>query len=90
VRSSAQIAEATKETLAEILEATRRVSVLVNHIASATHEQSSATENTASNMETISEITSNNAGNVRSMANTADSVKDTASELQKLVGQFKL
>lgn len=90
VRDSARIAEATKETLAEILEATRRVSVLVNHIASATHEQSSATENTASNMEMISEITSNNAGNVRSMANTAESVKDTASKLQSLVGQLKL
>ena len=90
VRNSAQIAAATKDTLVEILEATKRVSVLANHIASATHEQSSATENTASNMETISQITSNNAGNVRSMATTAESVKDTASELQKLVGQFKL
>jgi len=90
VRNSAQIAEATKDTLAEILEATNRVSVLAKHIASATHEQSSATENTASNMEAISEITSNTAGNVRSMATTAGSVNDTASELQKLVGQFKL
>lgn len=90
VRNSAQIAEATKDTLVEILEATKRVSALANHIASATHQQSSATENTASNMEMISQITSNNAGNVRSMAHTAESVKDTASRLQDLVGQFKL
>jgi len=90
VRKSAQIAEATKDTLVEILAATKRVSDLANHIASATREQSAATENTASNMEAISEITTNNAGNVRSMANTAESVRDTASRLQNMVGQFKL
>ena len=90
VQNSARIGEETKATLVEILDATNRVSVLANHIASATHEQSSATESTASNMETISQITTNNAGNVRSMANTAESVKDTSAELQKLVGQFKL
>ncbi len=90
VQNSAKISDETKDTLIEILDAAKKVTSLADHIAHATREQSSATESAASSMEEISNITINNAGNVRSMASTADSVKETASELQKLVGQFKL
>jgi len=90
VQISARISAETKDTLIEILDAAKQVTALADHIAHATSEQSSATESAASSMEDISNITINNAGNVRSMASTADSVKDTASELQMLVGKFKL
>ena len=82
--------DATKQTLQQISEAAIQVNQLAHHIASATQEQSGASEETARNMEEISSITEENAAGIHDVREAAQGMAHTAAELQRLVGQFKL
>ena len=82
--------EATNQTLNQIAKAAVNVTNLAHHIASATQEQSSASEETARNMEEISNISEENASNIHSVRKAAEGMASTASELQRMVDQFKL
>ena len=82
--------QATNQTLNQIAEAAVQVTNLAHHIASATQEQSTASEETARNMEEISSITEENASSIHDVREAAQGMANTAAELQRMVGQFKL
>lgn len=90
VENGANYTNATSTTLNRIAEAAVRVTDLANQIASATHEQSAASEETVRNMEQISSITEENTASIHQVGKASENMAVTASELQRLVGQFKL
>lgn len=90
VESGASFTNATNATLNQVIEAAVRVTTLAHQIASATNEQSKASEETARNMEEISSLTEESAASIHHVKDAADTLSGTASELQRLVGQFKL
>ncbi len=90
VESGASYSNSTSKTLNDIAEAALRVTELAKQIASATREQTTVSEETASNMEEISSITEENTASIHQVGKSADEMALTASELQRLVGKFKL
>ncbi len=90
VENGAKYSNATSGTLSLVIDAAVRVTTLAHQIASATNEQSKASEETARNMEEISGLTEESAASIHQVRHAADILSDTAAELQSLVGQFKL
>lgn len=90
VEAGASYSSSTSQTLNQIADAAVHVTSLANQIASATREQSIASEETAGNMETISSLTEENAISIHRVGEEAENMARTAAELQKLVGQFRL
>lgn len=90
VENGASYSNCTNNTLNQVIEAAVRVTTLAHQIASATNEQSKASEETARNMEEISSLTEESAASIHHVKQAADTLSVTASELQRLVGQFKL
>jgi len=90
VEDGASYSRSTNNTLNQVIEATVRVTTLAQQIASATNEQSIASEETARNMEEISGLTEENTASMHHVKQASDILSDTAGELQRLVGQFKL
>lgn len=90
VQESANFNRLTGEALKQIVEAANQVTGLVGHIAESTREQTSATEDVARNMEEISALTEENSANIRQVGQAADDVSHIATELQHLVGQFRV
>ncbi|MBI5753014.1 MAG: methyl-accepting chemotaxis protein [Hydrogenophilales bacterium] len=90
VENGASYSNATNNTLSQVIEAAVRVTTLAHQIASATNEQSKASEESARNMEEISSLTEENAASIHHVKQAADTLSGTAGELQRLVGQFKL
>ena len=80
----------TGETLRQIVEAAASVSESAHQITNAVKEQSQASENIARNMERISSITEENTVSIQGVDASAKDLSRTASDLQRLVGQFKL
>ena len=80
----------TRDILSQIASSAEDVNTLAQDIASATNEQKAATSETAISMEKISVITEENAASIREVGVAADTMAGTASELQRLVDQFKL
>ena len=90
VEDGASYSQSTNNTLSQVIEATVRMTTLAQQIASATNEQSIASEETARNMEEISGLTEENTASMHHVKQASGILSDTASELQRLVGQFKL
>lgn len=90
VAENASLGESTKSILDNIVSAANKVTDLASHIAQATSEQLTVTSDTAKGMEEISMLTQSNQVNVREMAQAATQLRDNSSELQRLVGQFRI
>lgn len=90
VEATTGYSDATNASLNQISKAAVDVTTLANQIASATREQSSASEEIASSMEAISNLTEQNTISIHNVNDEAEKMARTASELQQLVGQFKL
>lgn len=90
VEAGASYSSSTSKTFNQIADAAVHVTSLTNQIASATREQSIASEETAGNMEAISSITEENSISIHKVGEEAENMAQTAAELQRLVGQFKL
>ena len=90
VELSSSYSSSTNNTLNQIAEAAVHVTSLANQIASATKEQSSASEEIASSMEAISNLTEENTISIHKVEAEVSNMATTATELQRLVGQFKL
>ena len=90
VEQGASYSNSTNDTLNQVIDASIRVTTLAQQIALATNEQSIVSEETARNMEEISGLTEENSASMHHVKQAADTLSDTASELQRLVGQFKL
>jgi len=89
VEGGSSFSNATNNTLNQVVEAALQVTTLAHQIASATNEQSIASEETARNMEEITSLTEENAASMHHVKQAAETLSGTAGELQRLVGQFK-
>jgi methyl-accepting chemotaxis protein len=90
VEENSSLAEQTRGSLNAIDGAAARVTELANHIALAMREQSATTTTTAHNMEQIAELTQSNAAHLRSMNDSAGTLRDSAGDMQTRISQFKL
>ncbi len=90
VEASVSYSDSTSASLNKIIAAAVQVTRLANQIESATREQSSASDEIASSMEAISNLTEQNTVSIHSVSDETEKMAHTASELQALVGQFKL
>lgn len=90
VQSGSSLSKLTGEALKEIVEAAAKAMDLVDSIALSTKEQASATEDVAHNLEDVSVVTEQNENSVRDVGKMAVEVANIASELQVIVGQFKI
>ncbi|NWG87044.1 MAG: methyl-accepting chemotaxis protein [Hydrogenophilaceae bacterium] len=90
VQEGANFNRLTGESLNQIVEAAVKVSDSAHQIATAVKEQSLASEEIARNMERISSITEENSFSIQEVDTAAKQLSSTASELQHLVGKFKV
>lgn len=90
VISGENLSKLTGEALKEIVDAAAIARDLVDSIALSTKEQASATDDVAHNLEGISVVTEQNDASVQDVGKMAEEVADIATELQKIVGQFKV
>jgi methyl-accepting chemotaxis protein len=78
------------EALLDILEHINAVAVQVNQIATAAEEQTATTSEISSNIMKITEVVQQTSQGSQESATAAAHLNDNATELQRLVGQFKL
>ncbi len=90
VNDGIAINQGTQEILSQIAVSAKEVSVMAQDIAAATSEQKLATSDTAVSMEKISVMTEENTHNIHAVTSAADSLAETATDLKRLVEQFKL
>jgi len=90
VNNNADISQTTRTLLGDIVVAASEVNRLIQHIASATREQTDASQSTAIAMEKISQISESNSSRIHGIGSSADSLKVTANSLQNLVDRFRL
>jgi methyl-accepting chemotaxis protein len=90
VRDGEHFNALTRDIFSQIVAAAEEVNTLARDIALATKEQKAATSDTAVSMEKISVITEENSISIHDVGTAAETLAGTASELQRLVDQFKL
>ena len=90
VQESAGLNRMTDEALKQIVSSANQVTRLVGHITDSTMEQTAATENVARSMEEISALTEENNATIRQVGQSVDEVSSVATELQQLVGKFRV
>jgi methyl-accepting chemotaxis protein len=90
VQEGAASSAQTQELLSNIVSAASEVSDLAHSIANATSEQKTAATEIAVSIEKISTIAEENTASIHQVNDTAGRLAETASELQGMVGQFKL
>ncbi|NCS64600.1 MAG: hypothetical protein COS39_00730 [Hydrogenophilales bacterium CG03_land_8_20_14_0_80_62_28] len=90
VQESANYNSLTSDALGQIVEAANQVTGQVGHIADSAKGQTSATENVARDMGEISALAQENSASIRQAAQAAEAVSHIATELQQLVGQFRV
>jgi len=78
------------ESLQQIVVAASQVEERVNRIVGSTSAQNSATEAVTRNMEDISAMSRENSVNIQRMGDGAEQVSRIATDLQRLVSQFKV
>ncbi|WP_145843577.1 methyl-accepting chemotaxis protein [Denitratisoma sp. DHT3] len=76
--------------LDRITSTSAEVTGMARHIADAANEQTAAAELVASNMEQIATLIDDNLAAVQGAKQAADTLKETAHELRRVVGQFKV
>lgn len=90
VQEGAASGQQTQEILKNIVIAANEVHELAQSIANATVEQKTASTEIAVSMEKISSIAEENASSIYQVTGTANQLAQTATELQGMVGQFKI
>jgi methyl-accepting chemotaxis protein len=90
VQEGAASSAQTQELLSNIVSAASEVSDLAHSIANATSEQKTAATEIAVSIEKISTIAEENTASIHQVNDTAGRLAETATELQGMVGQFKL
>ena len=90
VESGTGEAAKSGEALRDILEQVNVVSMQVNQIATAAEEQTATTNEITGNIHLITSVVGDTAGCAHAAAAAASQLNSNASELQRLVRQFKL
>jgi methyl-accepting chemotaxis protein len=86
VKSTAQAGDSLKD----IIQMSEQVGDMITHIATASTEQSSATEQVNKNMEEIAKLVKESAVGAQQSAKACQDLSGLALDLQKMVGNFKL
>ena len=90
VESGVQRARQAGSSLEHIVAGAQEVAVLIQSIAAAAEEQSSASEQVARNVEAVSEVTSQATDSANQAAQAAVQLSTQAEHLQRLVRTFKV
>lgn len=85
-----QLNEEVAEVLDEILDATRKSSDMINQVAAASEEQSSAAEEISRSIESINSVTQESAQGIQQIARASEDLSRLTVNLQDLVSRFKL
>jgi methyl-accepting chemotaxis protein len=89
VHGNADISHTTRRLLGDIVTAAGEVSLLIQHIADATREQTNASHATAVAMERISQISETNSTRMHGIDEAANSLGNIAHRLQDQVDRFR-
>lgn len=90
VESGRQLADQAGESLNAILNHAQRVQEMVGQMASASEQQSAASNQISINIESIANVTKENASGVEQAAAAAEELSRQAEGLSAMVGRFKL
>ncbi|MFA6014409.1 MAG: methyl-accepting chemotaxis protein [Gallionellaceae bacterium] len=90
VNQSAGLAHQTGLSINDIQEASQRVLSAVNDMASALSQQTSASQDIARNIEHIAQMTESSSAAMAQASSLAGTLEQSASELDQMVGRFKL
>ena len=90
VDKGSKLVNLSGQTLTEIVSSTRRVSEIMNEIASASGEQSIGLEQINRAVCQMDTVTQSNSAQTEELASTALSLSNSANHLQALVGRFTL
>lgn len=90
VGNGATLVHRSGESLAEIVQAVKRVTDVVSEIASASHEQSMGVEEVNRAVTQMDEVTQSNAAQTEELSATAGQLSDQAREVHALVSRFKI
>lgn len=90
VKNGVELSNSAGESLKQIVGLAQNVTDMVNQIATATEEQSAASEEITSNMGNISNVSKETATGASITSEAAKNLKRLSDNLQKLVAQFKL
>ena len=90
VKNGREMANKAGESLTEIIDASNRVLNDVNQVASASEEQSATAEQISRNIEGINNISKESTKGIQLVAASAQKLNDMTSNLQDLIGKFKI
>ncbi|MCX6138794.1 MAG: methyl-accepting chemotaxis protein [Ignavibacteriales bacterium] len=90
VDAGIQSADKAGTSLNEIVRISQQVTDMVNQIAAASEQQSSASEQISKNVEAISAVTGETAQGTQQVARAADDLNRLTEELQEHLGRFRL
>ncbi len=90
VEKGRELAEKAGHSLCSIIEVSSQVMDVINQVAGASEEQSSAVEQINMNIEQISEVTQKSAMTVGEISNSADGLYELTANLNALLGKFRV
>jgi methyl-accepting chemotaxis protein len=90
VEKGRELADSAGNSLGEIVTVSQRVMDMIQQIASASEEQSSAAEQISRNIESVASITKETASGAQQSAAAAEELNRQAEGLKLMVGQFQL
>jgi methyl-accepting chemotaxis protein len=90
INEGAEIATQTSEMLNGIVQQSQKVAVLLGDIAKASNEQAQGVSQVSQGLHQIDSVTQQNTANAEETASVSNEMSGQASELQKLIGQFKI
>ncbi|MBL1213075.1 MAG: HAMP domain-containing protein [Ignavibacteriae bacterium] len=90
VEKGKELAEKAGYSLGSIIEVSSQVMDVINQVAAASEEQSSAVEQININIEQISEVTQNSAISVDEISHSADGLNELTANLNSLLRKFKI
>lgn len=90
VASGVNLVNKTGEALSKIAEMVTQTSDMIRQIAVAAEEQSVATQHIASDLENVAKVSKESAGGATESAKASHDLSLLASELQSIVGSFKI
>jgi len=90
VRKGSKLAEESGESLEKIIEGINKTLDIVNQVAAASEEQSTATTQIASNVEGINNVTQQTAISTKEIARTAEDLSELTQNLVNVINNFKI
>ena len=90
VEEGSKLVDASGESLAQIVDAVRKVSGIVEEISAASEEQATGIQQVSSAVQQMDQMTQENAALVEEVAAASTSMDDDARNMQGLISYFKL